>query len=83
MSVKLRKTLLIRFLNNPWGKAFLLVPEGYAPRFDFPLSPASARLTHVDGPLWVQEVEFGAQEDTVSIPFTVSKKSEAGTARGM
>ncbi len=51
------------------GKAFLYVPEGYSPKFDFPLSPASARLTHVEDRLWMQEIEFRATELEWSIPF--------------
>jgi hypothetical protein len=55
------------------GKAFFLVPEGYAPRFEFPLGPASARLTHVEGPLWMQEFAFAEPEHRWSIPFEVPK----------
>jgi hypothetical protein len=51
------------------GRAFLLVPPGYQPRFEFPLSPASARLTHLDGPLWMQEVNFTERTVVWSIPF--------------
>jgi hypothetical protein len=65
------------------GRAFFLVPEGYAPKFEFPLSPASARLTHVAGPLWMQEIEFVAREVTWSIPFETprppEKKEPTGT----
>jgi len=64
------------------GKAFILVPEGYAPKFDFPLSPESARLTHVEGELWVQEIEFDAREHSFSVPFTAPKKSEAKEPTG-
>lgn len=52
------------------GKAFFLVPEGCQPKFDFPLSPESARLTHVEGPVWMQEMEFTEPECRWSIPFT-------------
>ncbi len=55
------------------GKIYLLVPEGYSPKFDFPLSPASARLTHVEGPLWMQEIEFETRECSASIPFNVAR----------
>ncbi len=43
-----------RVLSGVWrrmpgisGKAFFLVPEGWAPKFDFPLSSSSARLTRL------------------------------------
>jgi hypothetical protein len=51
------------------GKAFILVPEGFAPKFEFPLGPDSARLTHVEGPLWMQEIEFTEREHSWRIPF--------------
>lgn len=51
------------------GKAFFLVPEGWEPRFDFPLSSASARLTRVGGLLWMQELTFREAEVRWSIPF--------------
>lgn len=51
------------------GKAFILVPDAYQPKFEFPLTPASARLTHVGGPLWMQEIEFVEAENRWSIPF--------------
>jgi len=52
------------------GRAFFLLPAGYQPRFDFPLSPESARLTHVEGPVWMQEIEFAEPEVRWTIPFT-------------
>jgi len=52
------------------GKAFFLVPVGFYPRFDFPLSPTSARLTHLEGPLWMHEVEFAQRDLDWEIPFT-------------
>jgi hypothetical protein len=55
------------------GKAFFLVPAGYSPRFDFPLSPAAARLTHLDGPLWMHEVQFTGTEFDWAIPFETPK----------
>jgi hypothetical protein len=64
------------------GKAFILVPEGYSPKFDFPLSPESARLTHVEGELWIQEIEFKAREYSSSIRFTAPKKSAAKEPTG-
>ncbi|MBI2928674.1 MAG: hypothetical protein HYY24_23675 [Verrucomicrobia bacterium] len=51
------------------GKAFLYVPDGYSPKFDFPLSPASARLTHVEDRVWMQEIEFRESELEWAIPF--------------
>jgi hypothetical protein len=51
------------------AQGFIYVPEGYAPRFDFPLSPESARLTHVEGRLWMQELDFAENEITWAIPF--------------
>ena len=51
------------------GKAFFYLPEGWYPRFDFPLSPASARLTHVDGPVWMQEIPFADADFAWTIPF--------------
>jgi hypothetical protein len=64
------------------GKAFLYVPEGYAPSFEFPLSPASARLTHVEGKLWMQEVQFTDNELAWSIPFETPRKPEAKEPNG-
>jgi len=55
------------------GKAYVHVPDGYAPRFDFPLSEASARLTHVEGPVWMQEIEFTERDCAWSIPFAARK----------
>jgi hypothetical protein len=63
------------------GRAFLLVPEGYSPRFDFPLSPESARLTHVDDRVWMQEVAFRATEEAWSIPFETPRATAPPTAR--
>lgn len=51
------------------GKAFIYLPAGYSPKFEFPLSPASARLTHVEDRLWMQEIEFRAAEVEWAIPF--------------
>ena len=56
------------------GRAFFYLPPGYYPKFDFPLSPASARLTHVDGPLWMQEIQFTDREFSWTIPFETPKK---------
>ena len=58
-----------RRMSGVSGKAFLLVPEGFAPKFEFPLGPDSARLTHVEGPLWMQEIEFTEREHSWRIPF--------------
>ncbi|MEK7674457.1 MAG: glycoside hydrolase family 36 protein [Verrucomicrobiota bacterium] len=56
------------------GKAFFYLPEGYYPKFDFPLSSNSARLTHVEGPIWVQEFQFAHDDFTWSIPIEAPKK---------
>jgi alpha-galactosidase len=64
------------------GKAFVLVPPGYAPRFEFPLGPASARLTHIEGPLWMQEIEFTQREHPWRIPFEVPKPAPAQEPAG-
>lgn len=58
------------------GKAFFLVPEGYSPRFDFPLSPESAKLTHLEGQVWMQEVEFTGSDHEWTIPFDASEKGK-------
>jgi hypothetical protein len=55
------------------GKAFFYLPEGYTPKFDFPLSPASARLTHVQGPIWMQEITFTNADFEWTIPFEPPK----------
>jgi hypothetical protein len=64
------------------GKAFIYVPEGYSPKFEFPLSPASARLTHVEGKLWMQEFNFADQDLPWTIPFETPKKPEAKEPNG-
>ena len=51
------------------GKAFFRIPPGYAPKFQFPLGPDSARLTHVAGDLWMQEFEFTERDLSWRIPF--------------
>lgn len=58
------------------GRAFILVPQGYSPKFDFPLSPASARLTHVEGPLWMQELEFERAGCSTVVPFEAPKRAQ-------
>lgn len=55
------------------GHAFFLLPEGYTPKFEFPLSPASARLTHVGDRVWMQELEFDAADLAWTIPFEPPK----------
>jgi hypothetical protein len=55
------------------GKAFFYLPEGWFPKFDFPLSPAAARLTHVEGPVWMQEVAFTGDDFAWTIPFEPPK----------
>ena len=51
------------------GRAFLYVPAGHAPHFDFPLAETSARLTHVKDRLWMQEIDFAAPGRDCSIRF--------------
>ena len=51
------------------SKAFYYVPPTYAPKFEFPLSPRSARLTHVSGAIWMQEIEFKQKDFAWTIPF--------------
>jgi hypothetical protein len=51
------------------GRVFVYVPDGFAPKFDFPLRDDSAHLTHIDGPLWVRELEFPA--DSAEVDWTV------------
>jgi len=51
------------------GKAFLYVPPGYEPHFDFPLGETSARLTHVSNRIWMQEVTFSEPQYAWKIPF--------------
>jgi hypothetical protein len=64
-------TLSGRFQRMPGlhSKAFFLVPTGFTPKFEFPLSPNSARLTHVAGNVWMQEIEFAARDYDWKIPF--------------
>jgi len=64
------------------GKAFFYLPEGWYPRFDFPLSPASARLTHVDGPVWMQEITFADADFAWTIPFEPPKPPPAKEPTG-
>ena len=49
--------------------AFFLVPDGYTPKFEFPLTRNSARLTHVAGNLWMQEIDFRERDYEWAIPF--------------
>ena len=51
------------------SKAFFLVPNGFTPKFEFPLTPNSARLTHVAGNVWMQEIEFQTSDFSWTIPF--------------
>ncbi len=51
------------------GRAFVYVPEGWQPHFDFPLAPTSAKLTNIGGRLWAQEVTLPDGRCTWSIPF--------------
>jgi alpha-galactosidase len=65
---------------NMHGKVFVLVPEKWFPRFEFPIDERSAHLTHIAGPLWAKELDFGSSADVDwSIPFEpieVAKKRE-------
>jgi hypothetical protein len=56
------------------GKAFLYVPAGYQPHFDFPLADTSARLTHVSGCIWMQEISFTDAEYAWKIRFDKAGK---------
>ena len=58
------------------GKAFFRIPAGYTPKFQFPLSPDSARLTHVAEELWMQEIEFTARDFSWRIPFEAPRAPE-------
>jgi hypothetical protein len=51
------------------GRTFMYVPDAWRPVFEFPLSPRSARLTHVAGPLWMHEVRFDGSRVAWSLPF--------------
>jgi len=64
------------------GKAFFHLPEGWFPRFEFPLSPASARLTHVDGPIWMQEFQFTGDDFAWTISFEAPKPLPAKEPTG-
>ena len=64
------------------GRAFFYLPEGWYPKFDFPLSPASARLTHADGPLWMQEIAFTDADYAWAIPFEPPKPPPAKEPSG-
>jgi hypothetical protein len=56
------------------GRVFVYVPDGFAPKFDFPLRNESAHLTHIEGPLWTRELEFGdSSELSWTVPFTPPK----------
>ena len=59
------------------GNAYFLVPEGFAPHFDFPLGPESAHLTRIGDLLWIQEIEFTDAEQSWSIPFDAAQKEAA------
>ena len=51
------------------SKVFFLVPNGFTPKFEFPLTPNSARLTHVAGNVWMQEIDFQTSDFSWTIPF--------------
>jgi len=58
------------------GRAFFYLPEGYYPKFEFPLSPVSARLTQVGDRVWMQEIEFTEADFSWTIPFEPPKRLE-------
>ncbi len=58
------------------GKAFFRIPASYAPKFQFPLGAESARLTHIGGELWMQELEFTERDLSWSIPFEAPRAPE-------
>jgi len=58
------------------GKAFFRIPPGYTPKFQFPLGAESARLTHIGGELWMQELEFTERDLSWSIPFEAPRAPE-------
>jgi hypothetical protein len=60
------------------SKAFFYVPASYEPRFEFPLTKKSARLTNVGNGIWMQEIHFDAARMAWSIPF---QKSASETPR--
>jgi len=64
-------TLSGRYQRAPGipGRAYIYLPAEYFPHFDFPLRDTSARLTYVEGNLWMQEVEFREATCDWSIPF--------------
>ena len=64
------------------AKAFFYLPAGWYPKFDFPLSPGSARLTHVDGPVWMQEFTFAGNNFDWTIPFDAPKAPPAKEPTG-
>ena len=64
------------------GKAFFYLPDGWFPKFEFPLSPASAQLTHVEGPIWMQELAFTSEKLAWSLPFEPPKPPPAKEPTG-
>lgn len=62
-----------RRMSGISGRAFFLLPEGFAPKFAFPLSPTSARLTQVGDRVWMQELDFTEAELAWTIPFEPPK----------
>jgi hypothetical protein len=59
-----------RRLPGATGRVFVFIPPGFSPRFEFPLNPASASLTHLGGDVWMKELEFRQAEVEWAIPFT-------------
>jgi hypothetical protein len=63
------------------GRVFLYLPPGYSPRFDFPLGPASANLTHLGSGVWAKELSFRENDVAWSVPFAAGpapKRPEPG-----
>ena len=52
------------------GQVLVYVPKSFQPKFDFPLRNSSAKLTHIDGPLWARELSFNGDQLDWSVPFT-------------
>jgi hypothetical protein len=62
-------TMSYRWQLERRNSVFFFVPPGYSPKFDFPLSPGSARVTPFEPALWVLEINFTTRELDWSIPF--------------
>src|SRR5207249_4288648 len=51
------------------GKVFIYIPTNHTARFEFPLKPASAQLTHLAGRVWEHEIQFQKARQAWTIPF--------------